>query len=348
MSLAPERGRVLAELTSLGLGGPAELFVEARDRATLAEAVTYARTHGLPLRVLGGGTNLVIADEGVRGLVLHVATRGIRMLGEGLVEVEAGEPFGALVEAAVAHGLQGLECLAGVPGSCGATPVQNVGAYGQEVADTIEAVEVLERATGESAWLARAECGFAYRDSRFKREPERFVVLCVRFRLRPGGAPALRYAELVRALASAPSPSLRDVADAVLALRARKSMLLDPRDPNCRSVGSFFTNPIVSEAEAERVKRVAVERGFTPNGGDVPVYSAQPGYVKLSAAWLIERAGVQRGHREGQVGVSTAHTLCLVHHGGGNTRALLALAGRVCDAVRQVFGVELEREPVCW
>jgi len=345
-----EEARPLAPLTSLGLGGQAQYFVEAQTRAQLCAAVAYARSSGLGCYVLGGGSNVVVADAGVEGLVLRVATRGITRSPNdpSVLEVEAGEPFENVVEAAIGWGLGGLECLAGIPGSTGATPVQNVGAYGQEVAETIEAVEVLERSTGSVSWLPNAACGFSYRDSALKHVPGRFVVLAVRFRLVPGAAPAPRYAELVRALAGNSAPTHRDIADAVRALRRTKSMLLDPADPNGKSVGSFFTNPIVSADQAHEVRRRAAYLAAPVDPAEVPAFSAPNGCVKLSAGWLIEHAGVRRGERFGQVGVSTAHALCLVHHGGGTTAELLGLAARIEAAVRHTFDVTLTREPVLW
>jgi UDP-N-acetylmuramate dehydrogenase len=351
MTLSVISARSLAELTTLGLGGPAEHFVEAATPSDMLSALELAEARRWQVYVLGGGSNLLVADKGVEGLVLRVATRGIEVEDAGtevLVTVQAGEPFAAFVTWSVNAGFEGLECLAGIPGTTGATPIQNVGAYGQEVADTIEAVEVLDRATGTLQWLPKAACDFSYRNSRFKREVHHFLVLRVQFRLRRGTAPLVRYAELVSALAAVASPSPRDVHDTVLRLRAGKSMLFDPSDPNGRSAGSFFTNPVVSAAQARMVGLRARQLGFVVKPADMPHYAADNGQVKLSAGWLIERAGISRGLRRGQVGVSTAHALCLVHHGGGTTDALLALAEEIGIAVKRVFDVTLEREPVLW
>lgn len=352
MTLALDHGRPLAPLTTLGLGGPAKHFVEVKDRATLLEALRWAEQAGERVAILGGGSNLVVSDAGFDGLVVRVSTRGIeveRADDHALVKVEAGEPWEHAVELALEESLQGFECLVGIPGSSGATPIQNVGAYGQEVSDTLIDVEVLERATWTVHVLAAHECSFRYRDSLFKREPERFVVLAARFRLRQGGAPRVEYAELARALAAkAGTPSLRDVASAVYALRKQKSMVLDPGDENGRSAGSFFTNPIVSGDEAERVRELAVARGLVARPEDVPSFATGDGAVKLAAGWLIERAGIAKGLRRGAVGVSTKHALSLVHHGGGTTRELLAFADEIKAAVRGAFGVELAIEPVRW
>ncbi|MFM2418872.1 MAG: hypothetical protein RL385_3595 [Pseudomonadota bacterium] len=349
LSVIPKRS--LAELTSFGLGGPAEHFVEVATQAEVLSALKQAVSRGWKVHVLGGGSNLIVADAGVEGLVLRMVTHGIDVEdagNEARVTVQAGESFAGFVAWSVGEGLQGLECLAGIPGTAGATPIQNVGAYGQEVAETIEAVEVLDRVTGSLEWWPKGACDFSYRNSRFKREASRFIVLRVRFRLRRSAAPAIRYAELSRALAQVGSPTLKAVHDAVLQLRAGKSMLLDPHDPNGRSAGSFFTNPIVREVQARAVGARARALGLVADAADLPSFPADNGHVKLSAGWLIERAGFPRGFRQGTVGVSTAHALCLVHHGSGTTDALLSLAHDICCAVKRVFDVSLEREPVLW
>jgi len=350
--LAFEHAVPLAPFTTLGLGGPAQHLLRARSRAEVHDALRWASAAGEPARILGGGSNLVVADAGVAGLVIKLDTRGMEITRgpeRVRVEVQAGEPWEGVVQLALAENLAGIECLTGIPGSTGATPIQNVGAYGQEVGECIEAVEVLDRVSLETRWLSREQCGFGYRDSSFKREPGRFVVLAVRFALTPDGPPRLRYAELARALsAGAAAPSLREVAEAVRALRASKSMLLEPGDPNSRSAGSFFTNPIVPLAHAEAVKQRALSLGVVSRVEDVPSFAAGPGMLKLAAGWLIEKAGVSKGLRRGAVGISSRHALALVHHGGGSTRELLALAEEVQSRVLAVFDVELALEPVCW
>ena len=351
MSATPEQGRALAPLTSLQLGGPARYFVEARSRAELQDALRWAAAAGERVAILGGGSNLVVGDAGFPGLVVRIATRGIELAEEGssvVLRAQAGEPWQAVVDAALAHDLAGLECLTGIPGSAGATPIQNVGAYGQEVSDTLTEVEVLERATGRILTLPGDACGFSYRDSLFRRQPERYVVLSVSFRLEKFGSPSLRYAELSRALAAQVNPSLREVARAVWTLRKAKSMILDPSDVNGRNAGSFFKNPVVAEAEAQRLRERCVAEGIVAEEREVPCFAAGAGRVKLAAGFLIERAGIQRGMRRGHVGISTRHALCLVHHGGGQTRELLELAGQVQAAVQARFGIALELEPVCW
>lgn len=343
----------LAPLTTLELGGNARHLVEAADDDTVVEALRWAEARGLPVLILGGGSNVVIADRGWDGLVIRVATRGRRFAespdGTVTLTAAAGEPWDDVVADTVARDLAGLECLSGIPGLVGATPIQNVGAYGQEVADTIRSVMVLERASGRVHELAASACAFAYRDSAFKHDPDRFVVLAVTFALRPGGPPALRYRELAEALAKegkgrAP-PTLAEVRAAVLALRRKKSMLIVDGDPNRRSVGSFFTNPVVGAAEADAVAARAVALGVIARPDEMPRWPAAGGAVKLSAGWLIERAGIHKGQRRGPVGVSTAHALSLVHLGGGSTAALLELAREVGDAVHGRFAMTLLPEP---
>jgi UDP-N-acetylmuramate dehydrogenase len=338
----------LAPLTTLQLGGDARHLAEASDDAAIVDALRWADARGLPALILGGGSNVVIADRGWDGLVVRIATRGRRFEESAdavAVTAAAGEPWDDLVAETIARNLAGLECLSGIPGLVGATPIQNVGAYGQEVADTIRSVKVLERASGRVLDLAPDACGFAYRDSAFKRAPDRHVVLAVTFALRPGGPPTLRYRELADALAGAAQPTLAETRATVLALRRKKSMLIVDGDPNRRSVGSFFTNPIVSAAQADDVAARAVAMGAVAAAGDMPRWPAPGGAVKLSAGWLIEHAGIRKGHRRGAVGISTAHALALVHHGGGSTAALLELAREVGDAVHAQFAMTLLPEP---
>jgi UDP-N-acetylmuramate dehydrogenase len=351
-------GVPLAPLTTLELGGSARHFVEAADDGAVVEALRWAEARRLPALILGGGSNVVIADRGWDGLVVRIATRGRRFDESGGVitlTAAAGEPWDDVVADTVARGLAGLECLSGIPGLVGATPIQNVGAYGQEVADTIRSVKVVDREGKRVQELPPAACAFAYRDSAFKRDPGRFVVLGVTFALRPGGAPTLHYRELADALAAQSSqssqsftdgqPTLAAVRATVLALRRKKSMLIVDGDPNRRSVGSFFTNPIVGADDAERVAARAVALGAIAAPGEMPRWPAPGGLVKLSAGWLIERAGIRKGHRRGAVGVSTAHALALVHLGGGSTAALLELAREVRDAVHARLGMTLLPEP---
>ncbi len=322
----------LADLTTLAVGGPIERLVEVEDAAELVAAVRDADESGRPLLLLGGGSNVVAPDEGWPGDVVAVRSRGIERTGERLV-VQAGHDWDDLVAYTVRGGLAGMEALSGIPGSTGATPVQNVGAYGQEVAQTVTAVRVYDRAEKSEYTLTPAECGFAYRDSRLKREPGRFVVLDVTFALHAGElSRPVGYAELARRLGVeiGEQAPLADVRAAVLELRRGKGMVLDPADPDSRSAGSFFTNPIVPA-------ELAVE--------GCPSWPAGDGHVKLSAAWLVQHAGFGRGTRQGHVGTSSRHSLALTTEPGATAGELLAFADRVVATVQEKFGVTLEREP---
>ncbi len=323
----------LAPYTTLRLGGPARAVVEARTEAELIRAASDPA-----VVLLAGGSNVVVADDGLDATVARVLTRGVEVEEEAahvLLRVAAGEPWDDLVAHCVAGGLVGIECLAGIPGSTGATPIQNVGAYGQEVADTLAAVRVLDRRTGVVAELGPGECGFGYRTSAFKREPGRWAVLEVALRLARGTESApVRYAELARALGvevGARAP-LGEAREAVLALRRRKGMVLDPGDHDTWSAGSFFTNPFVDPAAL-------------PDGA--PAFAQPDGTVKTSAAWLIEQAGFHRGYGDpAGIAISSKHTLALTNRGAGTTAGLVALAREIAAGVRGRFGVALEPEPV--
>jgi UDP-N-acetylmuramate dehydrogenase len=342
----------LAPLSTLGVGGAARHYARVATDEDVRAAVDWARARDLPLFVLGGGSNVVLSDGGHPGLVLHLATRGIETTRHGdTVEVSAaaGEPWDGLVAKAVAEGWAGIECLSGIPGLVGATPIQNVGAYGQDVSETIMWVEALDLATGRVERFSREQCGFAYRDSRFKsKDKGRFLVQRVAYALRPGGAPAVRYAELARSLEEQglSSPSLAQVRETVIALRRRKSMVLDPQDPNARSVGSFFTNPIVTAEKADDLEAAMQRDGALKEGEHPPRFPAADGHVKLSAAWLIERSGLHKGYERGKAGLSSRHTLAIVNRGGAAAADVVGLAREVRDRVRDRFGVTLVPEPV--
>jgi UDP-N-acetylmuramate dehydrogenase len=337
----------LAPHCTLRVGGAARFLVAAADEATVLDAVQWARGRGLPRWILGGGSNLVIADEGIGGLVLKIALRGVTARpGRDVVEVTAaaGEPWDALVRHTVEQNWAGLECLSGIPGLVGATPIQNVGAYGQEVSDTVSAVRALDAETGQVVTLGPADCGFGYRDSLFKsRAPGRYVVLAVTYRLAPGGAPNLRYADIAREVETRglARPSLAEVREAVLAVRRSKSMVLEAGDPNARSCGSFFLNPLVDAAGLAAVEARTA-------GLAMPRWPHPDGRTKLSAAWLIERAGFARGQTDGPVGLSTRHTLAIVCHDGARARDVIAFARKVRAEVEARFGVRLHPEPVFW
>jgi UDP-N-acetylmuramate dehydrogenase len=334
----------LGPLTTLGVGGSARYFVEARTEDDVRQALAWAKQRGVSLRVLGGGSNLVVADGGFDGLVLAVALRGLAFSGNVVLTCGAGEPWDGVVAAAVERGLCGIESLSGIPGSAGATPIQNVGAYGQEVAETIRSVRVIERESLKSVELDAKACRFAYRDSYFKSEaPERFVVTEVRFGLAARKPAPPTYPDLKRELErrGMPEPALRELRGAVLAVRKDKSMLYDKTDENGRSCGSFFLNPIVSAQDAERVKALAP-------GQNVPSYPQTDGRVKLAAGWLIEQSGFQKGERDGNVGISTKHALALVAHEGATADDVKRLAARITLGVQQRFGVTLTPEPNFW
>jgi UDP-N-acetylmuramate dehydrogenase len=337
----------LSDLTTLHLGGPAARLVEAATEEAVIDAVMAADRAGEPLLVLAGGSNVVVADEGFPGTVVRIATRGVARDGAAL-EVAAGEPWDALVADCVAGGLAGVECLAGIPGSVGATPIQNVGAYGQEVAETIRAVRVLDRADGTVRVLEPAACGFTYRSSVFKRKPGRWVVLAVSFALEASERSApVRYPELARALGVevGARAAAADVRTAVLALRRGKGMVLDPDDPDTVSAGSFFTNPVLAAGAFAALQDRAARR-LGPDARP-PAWSQDDGEVKTSAAWLIERAGFHRGHGNPDgIAISGKHTLALTNRGAGTTAELVALAREIAGGVQEAFGVALVPEPV--
>jgi UDP-N-acetylmuramate dehydrogenase len=323
-----QRNVPLAPLTTIGIGGPAKLFFEARSADDVRDAVAWAQSNGESLLVLAGGSNVLIADEGFDGLVMRVHLRGIDVERHGVVKVAAGEPWDDFVAMAVRNNWAGVECLSGIPGSTGATPIQNVGAYGQDVSETIVKVDAFDRTTGAIVSLTNADCRFAYRDSVFKNEAkDRYVVLSVTFHLRPDGAPLLRYPELQQFAGDA--ANLQQVRDAVITIRRKKGMVIDPTDPDTRSDGSFFMNPIVPPSLVRT---------------DMPHWPAGKN-VKLSAAWLIEHAGFHKGFVHGRVGISSKHTLAIINRGGGTAAEVLELVGMIQDRVREEFGVELRPEP---
>lgn len=343
----------LAPLTTMGVGGAARYYTRVKTEEELRSAIRWAYAKGVACFFLGGGSNLLVSDSGFSGLVLHIGLPGIERESVGglvRVTVGAGVEWDELVSWAVNASLQGIECLSGIPGCVGATPVQNVGAYGQEVADTIEAVEVLDLESLQSAWLSAVECGFAYRQSRFKKaDCGRFVVTRVAFLLRPDASSSIRYPELARYIEeqfSGRKPALAHVREAVLAIRRKKSMVVDPDDVNSHSCGSFFTNPIVPTPLVQQVEEAARRIGALSEDEKLPAYDAGEGRSKLSAAWLIERAGLKRGMRYGCVGLSQKHVLAIVNYGGGQASEVQELKSLIQARVRDVFGVQLEPEPV--
>jgi UDP-N-acetylmuramate dehydrogenase len=331
----------LAPLTSFGIGGPARWLAEAATEDDLIDAVSWARDRSLPLFILGGGSNLLVADAGFPGLVLRVALKGISSRKEDfsrVYTVAAGENWDTFVQKAVEDGSAGIECLAGIPGTVGGTPVQNVGAYGQDVSETIEKVRVLDLEPLTFHDLEAKDCGFAYRSSIFNSTAKRrFLVASVDYRLKPGGNAKLDYADLQKFFPSGTQPTLAQVAKAVRTIRKSKGMLLVEGDPDCRCAGSFFKNPILP---AETVELLAHQLGQSP-----PAYPVADGRVKVSAAWLIERAGFPKGFRLGNAGISTRHTLALVNLGNARAEDILALRDLIKERLLE-FGIALQMEPV--
>ena len=361
MSMGIQENVPLAPMTTLRIGGLARYFVEARDEPTLIEAHQLARQEQLPFFVLGGGSNIVVADEGFPGMVVRISIPGREGIpGDGkdstgrTYRVGAGVDWDQFVDFCVGQNLAGVECLSGIPGSVGGTPIQNVGAYGQEVSSVIRSVRVYDRREEKIRELENDECGFTYRKSIFNTtERDRYIVLSVTYALHLGGPPTLRYADLERYFRSAAlKPSLRDVREAVQSIRRRKAMLWVPDDPNCHSVGSFFKNPIVKRSFFEEVQKIYP-------GVDIPHYPASnatlPGEdpqdaIKIAAAWLIEQAGFPKGYppesqRKSRVGISSKHTLALINRGGGTANEVLDLMREVQSGVEEKFGLRLETEP---
>jgi UDP-N-acetylmuramate dehydrogenase len=337
----------LAPLTTLGVGGPARYFAEAPTEADVVEAVEFARSRELPLFVLGGGSNVVIADTGFAGLVLKIAINdfAVSTASHGMVTfvIGAGYEWDELVKKTVEADCAGLECLSGIPGTVGGTPVQNVGAYGQEVSETMQEVRVLDLQSMEVKTLSNADCGFAYRSSIFNTtERGRYIILHVSFALRQGGKPTVRYADLQQFFAGrSTEPTLPDVRDAVREIRRRKAMLIIPGDEDSHSVGSFFKNPIVPHTFFEQLSARLLSAGL-----QLPNYAAADGYRKLPAAWLVEHAGFTKGYVKGHTGISRRHALAIINRGGANAAEIIDLRNEIQAHVMEKFDIALEPEPV--
>jgi UDP-N-acetylmuramate dehydrogenase len=337
----------LAPYTTFQIGGPARWFAEAANEDDIAAGVAFAAERHLPLFVLGGGSNLLVSDAGFSGLVLRIALEGISSAQENgrvIVSSAAGEDWDGLVAYAVGTGYAGIECLSGIPGTVGGTPVQNVGAYGQEVSQTIVMVRAFDRTTGKFVDLSSAACGFSYRRSIFNTvQKERYIVSRVDYALHENAPANFVYADLARYFAAQnqTAPTLAEVREAVRTIRAQKGMLLVAGNSDCRSAGSFFKNPIVAVSVLDSLsEELRVEKR------SIPAYPAQNGEVKLSAAWLIERAGFQKGYVLGNAGISSRHTLALINRGGASAAEIVALRNQVTAAVASRFAVRLEPEPV--
>jgi UDP-N-acetylmuramate dehydrogenase len=346
---------LLAPLTTLQIGGPARYFIEAHSEHEVMEAVALATARRLPLFVLGGGSNLVIADAGWPGLVLKVGLHGVEFEADSqkmLFRAKAGESWDDLVALAVSKDCAGIECLSGIPGTVGGTPVQNVGAYGQEVSETITRVRALEIASGNVLEMSTADCGFTYRTSKFNGAMrDRYIVLEVDYLLERNGEPKVEYADVKNFFTAQPGvqkttqdkPTLQQVRDAVRSIRQSKAMLIVRDDEDCRSAGSFFKNPLVSEAEAIRIE--AMVQRLAP-AKILPRYPGGNGQVKLAAAWLVEQAGFHKGYSRGPVGISRKHTLAIVNRGGATAKDIVALKEEIQKKVFDVWGVKLQPEPV--
>jgi UDP-N-acetylmuramate dehydrogenase len=337
----------LAPYTTFQIGGPARWFAEAVSEDDIAAGIAFARERELPLFILGGGSNLLVSDAGFSGLVLRIALRGIASTlesGRSIISAAAGEDWDGLVAYAVAADLGGVECLSGIPGTVGGTPVQNVGAYGQEVSQTIVTVRAFDRNTAQFVDLPASGCGFSYRRSIFNStQRERYIVSRVHYALRKDAPANFVYADIARYFAArkVTAPTLAEVREAVRSIRAQKGMLLVPGDADCRSAGSFFKNPVVP---ASTLDSLALELKVEKQS--IPAYPAQQGEVKLSAAWLIERAGFAKGYALGKAGISSRHTLALINRGGASATEVTALRDKVIAAVSSRFAVRLEPEPV--
>ena len=333
----------LAEWCTLGLGGAARWFHRAGDESAVQQALGWARDHNMPVHVLGGGSNVVFSDAGFDGLVLQVDIRGIEQRSaqdRRMFLAGAGEPWDEFVALTVEAGCGGLECLSGIPGLVGGTPVQNVGAYGQDVSAVITKLRAIDRKTGDVMVLAGGECGFGYRSSRFKRD-DRYIVSRVEFGLLPGVPPTVSYADVVSYFEHIDQPpSLGDVREAILTIRRRKGMVIEPGNPANRSVGSFFVNPVITSGHFAQI------RGREGDNATIPNYPVGATAVKVPAAWLIERAGFPKGYTRGAVGVSPFQAQAIVNHGGATAGDVLALAADIKRAVWNTFSIGIVPEPV--
>lgn len=344
-TLAIQENVPLADFTSFGVGGPAHRFIEVSTQEEAARALAFSREQGLPHFVLGGGSNVLVSDQGFPGVVILNRIKGFSVAADGeslLVTAGGGEDWQDFVDRCVAEGWQGVECLAGIPGTVGSSPVQNIGAYGQEVAQTIVRVDALETASGNAVSFSNEQCCFGYRGSIFNTtEAGRYLITGVTFRLNPGGAPQIAYRELEeRFAANTAAPTLADVADAIMAIREGKGLVVREGFESFKCAGSFFKNPIVTAAEYESILRVVAGAGGSANWA----WPMASGLVKLSAACLIQCAGFQRGQRKGAVGMSPRHTLVMVNYGGASAREIVEFAAEVRQRVQECFGVVLAPE----
>lgn len=343
----------LSPFTTIQLGGSAKYFCTCSSVDEIKETLNFAQKRNLRTHILAGGSNTIFSDNGFNGVVIKITSKGISFVEDGnyiLVTAKAGEDWEQFVKMCVEKGYGGIECLSGIPGCVGATPIQNVGAYGQEVKDTIEKVTAIDRSTLEEISFSNSDCRFSYRQSRFKfHDSGKYIIAEVTFRLKKKGRPTIIYPEVRKTIeASIPLASLADgresleaVRNIVLALRKKKSMVIDPSDPNTKSVGSFFMNPII---DSDQLTVISNQWKKSGDGSKIPTFQSE-NKIKISAAWLIEKSGFKKGYTKNGVGISDNHTLALVNR-GGTTAALLALAKEIRDGVEKKFGIRLEQEPV--
>jgi len=341
-----EENVALAGYTTLKIGGKARFFLSATREDEVIEALAFAEKKHLQIFILGGGSNILIADEGFDGLVLQIALKGVSIVQESdetvYVRADAGEDWDEFVQLCVEKNLQGIECLSGIPGFVGGTPVQNVGAYGQEVSETIFKVKCFDRKSKNFVELINSECGFAYRTSIFNRnEKNRYIVLSVTYALKPSGEPKIVYQDLINYFGDA-KPNLEQTRNAVLNIRAEKSMVIAAGDPNSQSAGSFFKNPIVTKSELTRIEKRAAHLGYEA----VPHFMVDGTRVKIPAAWLIEKSGFQKGFEFGRVGLSSRHTLAIINRGDASAKDILRLKEKIQSAVKEQFNVKLTPEPI--
>ncbi len=365
----------LAPLTTLGIGGAARFFAEVRSETDLTEAIAFAERQQFPVFILGGGSNVLVSDEGFPGLVIRVAIKGIstgsvsdlslsQQVGKEnsgpltlpalqqsrpiSITAGAGEDWDAFVGQCIERDLAGVECLSGIPGLVGGTPVQNVGAYGQDVSETITNVRAFDRQSKQIVDLSNTDCQFSYRASVFNStERGHYIVLAVTYRLHPHGIPAICYPDLKNSFSDrSDQPTLAEVRNAVIEIRSRKGMVIKPDDPDCRSAGSFFKNPVITVDAFARLETLAREKGLIRDGEQVPSFLAANRNVKVPAAWLIERAGFQKGHTKGRAGISSKHTLAIINRDSATASEVLSLVNEIKWVVRCQFGIELIPEPV--
>ncbi|MCA1622348.1 MAG: UDP-N-acetylmuramate dehydrogenase [Acidobacteria bacterium] len=357
MSLDIQESVPLAEFTTFKIGGEARFFVSAQSEIEIIEALRFAEKNKLEVFILGGGSNLLIADEGFDGLVLQISLKGILFGAEAslpainnglarknetLVTARAGENWEEFVAFCIEKNLAGLECLSGIPGFVGGTPVQNVGAYGQEVSETIVSVRCFDRNAKKIVEMTNAECEFAYRTSIFNTTYiNRFVVLGVTYALKYDGEPKIVYKDLQNYF-NGKKPNLQETRHAVLNIRSDKSMVINKNDPNSNSAGSFFKNPIVDLKKFAKIKQTAKNMGAS----EVPSYSVNTNKIKIPAAWLIEKSGFYKGFLFGEVGISTKHTLAIVNFGNAKASDVICLKNKIQRKVKEKFDVTLKPEPV--